>query len=127
MSASDEVRRVPCGFFVVFFLVLNCAAAFAVEDEFKDVREIRTVETYVPYEEFLKIAGKDPNATIMTLEEYRGLVELAAARNGPAKAAPLPPVETSLMEAAYTGRAGVGSSRVDLQACKLEYSIVSPK
>ena len=25
------------------------------------------------------------------------------------------------------GRSGVGSSRVDLQACKLEYSIVSPK
>ena len=24
-------------------------------------------------------------------------------------------------------RSGVGSSRVDLQACKLEYSIVSPK
>jgi hypothetical protein len=25
------------------------------------------------------------------------------------------------------GGVGVGSSRVDLQACKLEYSIVSPK
>ena len=27
----------------------------------------------------------------------------------------------------YEGESRVGSSRVDLQACKLEYSIVSPK
>ncbi|HLX62897.1 MAG TPA: hypothetical protein VKX17_16595 [Planctomycetota bacterium] len=96
-------------------LVLIMGAVIAGEDEFKDVREIRTVETYVPYDEFLKIAGKDANATVMTLEEYRGLVELATARNGPAKAGPLPPVETSLMEAAYTGRAGDFSARFDAQ------------
>ena len=40
--------------------------------------------------------------------------------------------ERALLEAAEwvfaeQGFAGVGSSRVDLQACKLEYSIVSPK
>ena len=57
-------------------LISRTFAAGAEEDEFKNVREIRAVETYVPYDEFLKIAGKDPNATVMTLEEYRGLVEL---------------------------------------------------
>ncbi len=101
------------------------SAAFSGEDElqagkpapqeFKDVREIRAVETYVPYDEFLKIAGKDPNATVMTLEEYRGLVELATARNGPLKATPLPPIESSLIEAQYTGQAGEFSARFDVQ------------
>ena len=32
-----------------------------------------------------------------------------------------------LMDTQMPGLNGVGSSRVDLQACKLEYSIVSPK
>ena len=42
--------------------------------------------------------------------------------------------DRKVMEAEWTGvsfdlvdTGGVGSSRVDLQACKLEYSIVSPK
>lgn len=45
--------------------------------------------------------------------------------------APLMPADTSEVVHAIYGLAGrdinVGSSRVDLQACKLEYSIVSPK
>ena len=39
----------------------------------------------------------------------------------------IPPSERNLAGAAKTDPAKVGSSRVDLQACKLEYSIVSPK
>ena len=35
--------------------------------------------------------------------------------------------ETFIRDAAEDGLCIVGSSRVDLQACKLEYSIVSPK
>ena len=50
------------------------------------------------------------------------------------KPTPQPAPETKDLSADYKVRSGgavvlvcVGSSRVDLQACKLEYSIVSPK
>ena len=36
-------------------------------------------------------------------------------------------IEKVSLELEYLKAAMVGSSRVDLQACKLEYSIVSPK
>ena len=87
----------------------------APEDEFKDDREIRSVENFVPYDEFLKITGKDPNATIMTLAEYRALVELATARNPEKKSTVPPPIEASLMEAKYDGVAGDVSVRFDVQ------------
>jgi hypothetical protein len=89
--------------------------ALSGEDDVKDAKEIRSVENYVPYDEFLKITGKDPNATLMTLEEYRGLVELATAHNTVKKAAPLPPIESSLVEAIYAGQAGDFSARFDVR------------
>ena len=57
----------------------------------------------------------DPGNVTLTLDEYNKLVELAARPPKKLETAPLP----------YSIQ--VGSSRVDLQACKLEYSIVSPK
>ena len=105
-------------------LLLACACATgaavfagenAPDDEFKNVREIRAVETYVPYDEFLKVRAIDPNATIMTLREYRDLVELATARNGEKISIAPPAVDAELIEALYTGTAGETSVRFDVQ------------
>lgn len=112
--------RVSLGFRLL--LVCVCAVSVAAiageaapEDEFKHVREIRAVETYVPYDEFLKIRSNDPNATIMSLREYRELVELATARNGEKAVIAPPLVEAELIEALYTGAAGETSVRFDVQ------------
>ena len=62
-------------------------------------------------------AGADPNAVVDNTPR-------AHMREG----SPRIVFATSLMRAAFAGDIElVGSSRVDLQACKLEYSIVSPK
>ena len=54
-----------------------------------------------------------------TSHDNRWLIEAASA---------IPhPVSSSVFPAIYRMLPNVGSSRVDLQACKLEYSIVSPK
>ena len=110
---ARHMRRIAAALMLI--AVSWSASTAAGEDEFKNAREIRAVETYVPYDEFLKISGKDPNATVMTLEEYRGLVDMATARNAKPKIAPLPPIESSLMEAIYAGQAGEFSARFDVQ------------
>ena len=110
---ARHMRRIAAALMVI--AVSWSAWAAAGENEFKNAREIRAVETYVPYDEFLKITGKDPNATVMTLEEYRGLVDMATARNAKPKITPLPPIESSLMEAIYAGQAGEFSARFDVQ------------
>ena len=70
---------------------------------------------------FLKIAGASAVAS-STLPLESG----AAAE--PARKALVSPFQSPELVSLYeTYTAGVGSSRVDLQACKLEYSIVSPK
>jgi hypothetical protein len=53
---------------------MSCALSAADPDPGDNLPEIRTREIYVPYAEFLKVASKDPNATLMTLDEYRALV-----------------------------------------------------
>ncbi len=93
--------------------MFHCPRARESQTNLKMCAKSARWETYVPYDEFLKIAGKDPNAAVMTLQEYRDLVELATARNGAKKAAPLPPLNSSLMEAVYTAQAGELSARFD--------------
>ena len=53
------------------------------------------------------------------LEELRGFDAILLGAVGP-------PIGSTAVPSGILER-GVGSSRVDLQACKLEYSIVSPK
>ncbi|MGD0092000.1 MAG: hypothetical protein ABSE73_18970, partial [Planctomycetota bacterium] len=74
---------------------------------------MRTVEVYVPYEEFLKLTGKESDATVMSLDEYRALVGLAILRGAAKKEAALPPVKCSLAEAVYTGTAQEAVVRFD--------------
>jgi len=77
--------------------------------------EFRSVENYVPYEEFLKVVSRDPDATLMSLEEYRALVALAAiqSRKSQNTDSVLPPVKSSLAEVVYTASAGENSARFD--------------
>lgn len=74
--------------------------------------EIREREIFVPYEEFLKVVAKDPQATVMTLAEYRTLVLLATA-NRQKKEPELPPVRGVLTEVVYDGQAGETSARFE--------------
>jgi len=76
--------------------------------------ELRTVEVYVPYDEFLKLTGKERDATVMSLEEYRTLVELALARGAAQKETELPPVKCALAEAVYSGVAQDAVVRMDV-------------
>ncbi len=101
--------------FLCFASLRGSALHAAGVEDIKNTKEIRAVENYVPYEEFLKIAGSDPNATVMSLQEYRNLVELATAQNGTRKLAPLPPIESALLEATYSGQAGEFSARFDVR------------
>jgi len=75
---------------------------------------IRTVEIYVPYEEFLKVADK-PEGTVMSLEEYRALVGASLARTIGIRAADemLPKQRCTLSDAQYTGSAREHAARVD--------------
>ncbi|MCY3023706.1 MAG: discoidin domain-containing protein [Planctomycetota bacterium] len=93
--------------------ILAIAAAGFAADE-KPQPELRTVETYVPYEEFLAVVGKERDATLMTLEEYRALVGLATANRAMRKEAALPPLKSTLTEAAYTAVAQENAVRFDV-------------
>ena len=75
---------------------------------------IRTVEIYVPYEEFLKVADK-PEGTVMSLEEYRALVGASLARTIGIRAADemLPKQRCTLSDAQYTGSAREHAVRFD--------------
>src|SRR5207302_1508725 len=56
----------------------------------------------------------DPDATVMSLEEYRALAALAARSHPGDSNAVLPPLKCSLAEAVYTGQAGETSIRFDV-------------
>jgi len=86
-------------------------ALSAGEDE---APEIRVVENFVPYEEFLNVVGKNPSATIMTLEEYRTLVTVAMARSEKKAPAELPPIRAVITEAVYEAVAQENSVRFDV-------------
>ena len=88
---------------VAFALFLTSFMASAADDPGKGLREIRHREIYVPYEEFLKVAGSKKDAAVMTLEEYRTLVTLAAANPGKKDDPILPPIEHALAEMTYRG------------------------
>jgi hypothetical protein len=104
------------------FLLVVCAtgslcsfvAARACAGEEKPQPELRTVETYVPFDEFLKIVGSNKDATMMSLEDYRALVGLAIARGAIAKEPSLPPITSALTEAVYTGVAQAAAVRFDV-------------
>ncbi|HYG77336.1 MAG TPA: hypothetical protein VEK08_20185, partial [Planctomycetota bacterium] len=91
------------------------ALALAVSSHAADnAPEVRAIETYVPYDEFLKIASRDSDATIMSLDEYRALVALALSRPESADAQPpLPALKCIPVEVVYTARAGETSVRFD--------------
>jgi len=97
-------------------LALLCAVALfawastAGEDE---APEIRIVENFVPYEEFLNVVGKNPSATIMTLEEYRALVTVAMGRSEKKAAIELPPIRAQITEVVYEGVAQENAVRFD--------------
>ena len=61
----------------------------------------------------INMANNDVRAQASTQSPDLGIVELK--------------LEVVVVPVSDVDRAKVGSSRVDLQACKLEYSIVSPK
>jgi len=95
----------------LFTLALAALAVLAAEPEVPAVPEIREREIYVPYDELLKVAGKHPQATVITLEEYRNLVELATARRFMKKDVVLPPVQAVLSEVVYEGEARESTAR----------------
>jgi len=103
------------GILSLFFLqnVLGLASVLAAENPGAGLPEIRHREIYVPYKEFLKIVGKEKNAAVMSLEEYRALVTLATARSLMKKKPDLPPIEHSLAEIVYRGSAGESVARLD--------------
>jgi hypothetical protein len=81
--------------------------------------ELRLVETYVPYDEFLKLTAGNVDATMMSLDEYRALATLAAVGRASLPAGGhggppyLPPVSCVLSEAVYTGTARETAVRFD--------------
>jgi len=95
-----------------FLLILFAGAAAAIAGEAPT--EVRTVETYVPYEEFMKVAARDPEATIMSLEEYRALVALGALKPDPLRTdSTLPAVKCAPSEVVYTAQAREDTARFD--------------
>ena len=115
---GGELRVEPKGCATIFLLCLCLvpfsAPAFAAAPVAPEAEpELRTREIYVPYDEFLKLAGKDPNATLMTLEEYRALVALATAQDAARRPVVLPPLKAVLAEAVYRGRASETAVRFD--------------
>lgn len=98
----------------IALVCLASAAPPAAAGEETPQPELRIVETYVPYDEFLKLVGQERDATVMSLEEYRALVELAIARGAARKDAGLPPVTCALSEAVYTGVAQDAVVRFDV-------------
>ncbi len=61
-------------------------------------------EVYVPYEELLRLSKKDPSGIVMSLEEYRALLELAKKNTPePVKAKVLPPVGAIAVESKIHG------------------------
>src|SRR5262245_26015415 len=71
----------------------------------------RLREVYVPYAEFRARLQADPRGVVMSLAEYRALVEKALRASSPAEAPPLPPVDAVVASASYTGEAGGKSAR----------------
>lgn len=66
---------------------------------------IRVREIYVPHQEFLERANKDPDGVIMDLDEYRNLVLkgiVVASRKEPSPK--LPPVEAVVISAQHSGK-----------------------
>ena len=97
-------------FFFIPFLIFLSHASLSAEPS----PEIRTVEVYVPYEEFLKLP-KQPDATLMTLEQYRTLVALATkGADLKNKSTELPAIKCALAEAVYMGTAQESVARFDV-------------
>src|SRR6266540_1983721 len=60
-------------------------------------------EVYLPFGEFMALAGRDPNGVVMELREYRELV-LAASRRARTHPPPLlPPAAATVIDASYRG------------------------
>ncbi len=78
------------------FLVLLIAA---------DEPPLRIREVYVPYPEFQKLTKENPDGVVMALEEYRGLVlkALGNVKKMEEEPPPLPPLESVIVSASYSG------------------------
>ncbi len=83
------------------FLVLHAGIASAQPGD--DPRDpVRLRELYVPYEEFQRLTGENPDGIVLDLEEYRELVHSALERReGPPP--PLPPLAAAVLEGRYQG------------------------